>query len=119
MFREKYKEFVKRVMQTCFPAEKWMLYQALPNIRFHLPGSTTIPPHRDSDIGKDRTPHPAGEANFLLTFTRASKTSSMILEGRPGFADWVFMEQVLIIAAVYRESCLSFWENLDFHHFAN
>eukprot|EP00392_Amoebophrya_sp_AT5.2_P015926 g16151.t1 len=80
-------------MQTCFPAEKWMLYQALPNIRFHLPGSTTIPPHRDSDIGKDRTPHPAGEANFLLTFTRASKTSSMILEGRPGFADWVFMEQ--------------------------
>ncbi|CAD7970863.1 unnamed protein product [Amoebophrya sp. A25] len=88
-----YKQFLRSLMGTFFPDEKWVLYQAMPNIRLHLPGSTTIPPHRDQDIGKDRTPHPAGEQNFIFMFSKAQKTSAMILEANPGRGDWIFMEQ--------------------------
>jgi len=92
-FLNSYKKFVQSVMRFCFPDEKWMLYQTMPNIRFHVPESATVPPHRDMDIGEDRTPHPHGEENFLYTLTRAHQSRSVIMETSPGLGDWTFLEQ--------------------------
>ena len=64
----------------------------MPNVRFHLPGTATVPPHRDMDVGEDRTPHPPGEQNFLYTLSDARGSSAVIMESYPGLGDWHFLE---------------------------
>jgi len=87
-FLELYRAFVKRVLVANFPDQHWMVVQKMPNIRFHMPGTVCVPPHRDTDEGVHRTAHPIGEFNFLLTLTAMFDTNAMYIESEPGLGDF-------------------------------
>jgi perosamine synthetase len=87
-FKGLYEKFMADVARQFFPDEHAVVVQAFPNIRFHMPGTQTVPKHTDSDTEENRTPHPRGTRNFLFTFTRMSGTNAMHIESGPGEGDF-------------------------------
>ena len=87
-FKQKYFMFLLDVARHFYPEEHAVIVQAFPNVRFHMPGTTTVPRHKDSDAAPDRTPHPKGVRNFLFTLTRMEGTSSMYIESAPRRGDF-------------------------------
>lgn len=87
-FLTKYKKMLTHLLREIFPHEHWMVIQTMPNIRFHMPDTICVPPHRDIDEGEFRTAHPEGEHNFLLTCTQMQDTNAMYIESSPQKADY-------------------------------
>ena len=87
-FRKKYYSFLTAVARYFFSEEHAVIVQGFPNIRFHMPGTTTVPRHKDSDVAPNRTPHPKGVRNFLYTLTDMEGTNSMYIESAPERADF-------------------------------
>jgi perosamine synthetase len=87
-FGELYENLVADVARHFLPDAHAVVVQAFPNIRFHMPGTVTVPKHRDSDTSDNRTPHPRGVCNFLLTLTKMSGTNAMYIESSPDKGDF-------------------------------
>lgn len=90
----KYKRMMTRLLSNIFPNEHWMVMQTMPNIRFHMPGTICVPPHRDIDEGECRTAHPEHEHNFLLTCTQMQDTSAMYIESSPQKSDYTLINML-------------------------
>ena len=91
-FLKFYEKMCFVIAQKLFPEEENMVIQRMPNIRFHMPGTVCVPPHRDMDEGENRTAHPEHERNFLLTLTQAFDTNSMYIESVPRKGDFEIIQ---------------------------
>ena len=104
-FKTRYLSFLSDVGRHFYPDEHAVIVQAFPNIRFHMPGTVTVPRHRDSDATHNRTPHPKGVRNFLYALTRMEGTSSMYIESVPRKGDFQPLEMVCFESNSMIASC--------------
>ena len=90
-FKNLYIKFIKDFIKPIFfPHENYLVVQKTPNIRQHLPGTTTIGKlpsdhnsdfigiHKDGDFG-----HSKEEYNFILPVTKMFETNSIYFEEYP------------------------------------
>ena len=91
-FLSHYKELFTSLLRLLHPDKYFMAIQRMPNIRFHLPGTVVVPPHKDTDDALYLTKHPTGETNFILAVTRSFGTSSMYIESAPDAGDYRLVE---------------------------
>ena len=84
-FEKLYKAFVKEVIHPMFE-DDIMIYQKLPNIRFHCPYEKAVYVWH-SDGNKDLR-HPPGEVNIILPLTECKESNTIWVESIPGLGDY-------------------------------
>tara|TARA_Y100000361_G_C11125218_1_gene325514 strand:- start:168 stop:791 length:624 start_codon:yes stop_codon:yes gene_type:complete len=85
-FYETYKNFIKEVIYPIFNEE--ILYQAIPTIRFHLPGNLGVGAfHRDSEYS-----HSTHEKNIFLPVTKAFGNNTIWAESEYNKKDYSPMD---------------------------
>ena len=87
-FLELYRDYFVGLLKVIHPDLYYIAIQRLPNIRFHLPGTVVVPPHKDTDDETFKTAHPFGEENFLLAITESFNTSAMYIESSENRGDY-------------------------------
>lgn len=91
-FQKHYDDLILSLLRLLYPNNHFMAVQRMVNIRFHLPGTVTVPPHKDTDDALYLTRHPAGEVNFILAVTQSIGTSAMYIESAPDVGDYRLVE---------------------------
>jgi len=84
-FENLYKSFIEEVIFPLFEDDT-LVYQSLPNIRFHRPNAKAVYIwHSDGDADHR---HPVGEINIFLPLTSCDVTNTMWVESIPGLGDF-------------------------------
>ena len=84
-FENLYKSFIEEIIFPMFEDDT-LIYQSLPNIRFHRPNAKAVYIwHSDGDADHR---HPPGEINIFLPLTKCDETNTMWVESIPGLGDF-------------------------------
>ena len=84
-FENLYESFVREVVFPMFEDDV-LVYQKLPNIRFHCPDAKAV--YKWHSDGNKELRHPRGEINIILPLTRCEESSTIWAESIPGLGDY-------------------------------